>query len=184
MATDHDPLDPALRDAIATLEDREPATDLWPGISARLAPRGRTIALRWPVAAAAAVALVAAAVGLTRWTATTGGVAVDVVASADATTDAMPEAPSFAAGMSEAETALDAAIARLETAVAEARPFLDARTEAGLDTALASLDAALAEAAAAIDSMPNDYDAYRLRTALLKRKLKVLESVATVGAES
>lgn len=180
MATDHDPIDPALRDAIAALEDREPTTDLWPGISARLAPRGRTIALRWPIAAAAAVALIAASVAITRWTATTGGVAVEALASTTET----PGVPAFAAGMGEAETALDAAIARLEAAVAEARPFLDARTRAGLDTALASLDAALVEAAAAIDSMPSDYDAYRLRTALLQRKLRVLESVAAIGATS
>jgi hypothetical protein len=178
MATDHDPIDPALRDAIATLEDREPATDLWPGISARLAPRGRTIALRWPMAAAAAVALVAGSVAVTRWMATDAAGPIAARPGAGTT----PDAPSFAAGMGEAESALDAAIARLEAAVAEARPFLDARTQAGLDTALSSLDAALAEAAAAIDSMPNDYDAYRLRTALLQRKLRVLESVtATVS---
>ncbi len=179
MATDHDELDPRLREAISGLRDREPDSDLWPGISRRIAPpRPGTIQLRWPIAAAAAVALVAGSAVVTRQLVQSGPVAAretgTPIASHAGSVTVLP------AGFDLATASLSDAIAQVEDAFAEVAPSLDSATRASIAGAIRTLDAAIADASARAGAAPDDIDAARYLTRTMQRKLRVLQSVTTL----
>lgn len=180
MATDHDELDPRLRRAIDGLTDREPAVDLWPGIARRIAPRRPGIVqLRWPVAVAAALALVAGSAvvtrQLTRGPAPSAGVATTAQAGSPVV---------LPAGFDRATSTLGAAIDQLEDAFAEVAPTLDEATRSAILGSITALDAAIADARARAGSAPDDVDAARYLTRTLQRKLRVLQTVTNLTTAS
>ena len=180
MATDHDELDPRLREAIASLTDREPEVDLWPGIARQITPRRPgTLQLRWPVAAAAALALVAGSAVVTRQLteapAPTAPVASRVVGDGGTV---------LPAGFDRATTTLDAAISQLEDAFAGVAPTLDQETRSAILASITALDAAIADARARAGAAPDDIDAARYLTRAMQRKLRVLQTVATLTRAS
>ncbi len=176
MGSDHDePLDPRLRDAIATLRDSAPVEDLWPEIAPHLAPRhpAGTLLLRWPAAIAAGLIIAAASVGGTlliqRDTKT---VPVGSVASATAA------APGNAlAAFTPADAALQQAIQELELLVGKTEAALDAETREGIMQSLTALDQAIADAATQQRAMPEDPRIARYLSSALQKKLGVLRAV-------
>jgi type VI protein secretion system component VasF len=182
MATDHDPLDPRLREAIAGLRDREPASDLWPGVARRIAPRRPgTLQLPWPVAAAAALALVAGS-ALVTWQL----LPPSEPGSPVATTPVVPNggASVLPAGFERATTTLGTAISQLEDAFAEVAPTLDAEARTAILTSIRSLDAAIADARARTGASPGDVDAARYLTRTMQRKLRVLQTATSLTASA
>jgi hypothetical protein len=172
-------LDPQLRQAIDRLEDREPTTDLWPGIARRIAPpRPKLLTLPWPVAAAAALALVAGGAVLGTRLAGDGPGDPGVVA----TTPSTGEAPLLPAGYDEAERTLEQAIDRLEEAYAAAAPSLPTEVQARITESLGALDEAIADARLRAGNAPSDLGAARYLTKTLQRKLDVLETAASMAS--
>lgn len=184
MGTDHernDELDPQLRTAIAGLEDREPETDLWPGIRRRIAPRRpRVLELRWPVAAAAALALVAGSAAVTTWL-VRGGTGATTVATQPPPADA--SLPALPAGYDQAAASLVAAIDRLEQAYAAAAAALPADVRQEIGASLVALDAAIDDARARAEAAPADLGAARYLTRTMQRKLDMLETAATMASQ-
>jgi hypothetical protein len=182
MATEHDDLDPRLAGAIAALRDPGPATDLWPGIAARLTPRRRgSLRISWPVAAAAAIALVAGSSIVTRQ------LLIDRSQMAPVATLAVTDdgrSLVLPAGFDSAATTLAGAINRVEVAYAAVAPTLDAETSAAISQSLATLDTAITDAARQVGAAPNDLEAARHLTWTMKRKLRVLQTVASLGTMS
>ncbi len=182
MATDREGLDPRLAAAIDGLADREPAADLWPGIARRIAPRRPgTLQLRWPVALAAGLALIAASAAITTL--------VLRQPSRDGDRRAVASGPAAAtvvlpAGYDRAEQSLASAIDRLEEAYAAAEPRLDPAVREQIKTSLAALDTAISDARTRADAAPTDLRAARYLTRAMQRKLDVLRTVATMTTSS
>jgi hypothetical protein len=180
MATDRDQPDPKLASLIAGLEDRAPASDLWPEIRRRIrppVPKGLT--LRWPVAIAAAAALLAGGGALaTLLTPRPGGPAVAPLVAIGAPDDV--ELQALPAGYGDAAVALERAIARLEAAVAAAAPAIKPAARQRISESLTALDAAIADARRRAGAAPDDLEAARYLTRTMQRKLDVLQSVATL----
>lgn len=181
MATDNDPLDSRLAEAIRGLDDRPPAADLWPGIARRIAPPRRKVILAWPMAIAAGLALVA------------GGALVGRLAMPDAgVVDSIPlagiEEPGqvqfLTAGFQQADATLVEAIERVEAAYLSAAPGLDAEARASISAAVAALDSAITEARARTASQPENVQAARYLTRTMQRKLGVLQRAATMASRS
>lgn len=185
MATDHDrveELDPRLAAAIAGLEDREPGTDLWPGIATRIAPRRPSVlTLRWPVAAAAALALVAGSAAVTSLLVRDGVPGAPMVASGTPAPDGT--LPLLPAGYDEAAQSIAAAIGRLEQAYAAAASSLPADVREEIASSLAALDQAIAEARTRAGAAPDDLGAARYLTRTMQRKLDMLETAATMASQ-
>lgn len=185
MATEHDrnaELDPRLQSAITALEDREPETDLWPGIARRIAPRRpRMLELRWPVAAAAALALVAGSAAVTTLLVRDGAPAAPLVASGTSSPDGT--LPVLPAGYDEAAQSIGVAIERLEQAYAAAAPSLPADVREEIAASLAALDQAIAEARTRAGAAPEDLGAARYLTRTMQRKLDMLETAATMASQ-
>ena len=184
MATEHernDELDPQLASAIAALEDREPEADLWPGIAGRIAPRRpRMLKLRWPVAAAAALALVAGSAAVTTLLTRNTAPATVVAGIPAEPAGGLPVLP---AGYDEAAATLTAAIERVEQAYAAAAPSLRAEVREEIAASLDALDAAINDARARADAAPSDLGAARYLTRAMQRKLDVLETAATMASQ-
>lgn len=185
MATDHDrieELDPRLAAAIARLEDREPDTDLWPGIARQIAPRRPgMLQVRWPVAAAAALALVAGSAAVTTLMVRDGAPATPMVATG--TTGADAPLPILPAGYDDAAQTIGAAIERLEQAYAAAASSLPADVREEIASSLAALDQAIAEARHRAGAAPEDLGAARYLTRTMQRKLDMLETAATMASQ-
>ncbi len=171
MPHDHDQLDPVLKSAIAGLEDRHPESDLWPHIRPRLvARRAGVLELRWPVAIAAAMVLVAGSVGGTAaWIGRTQSRPVPTLVTT-------PGAVTLAAA-TDSDLAVARAIAELETLLQENVTNIGTDTYRALATSLAILDQAIAGAAERQRAMPDDTSAQRHFSASLRKKLAVLEKV-------
>ena len=153
MATEHDEPDPLLSQAIRGLRDTEPDHDLWPGIANRIAPRKvRVLELRWPVAAAAAFALLAGGAVLSRLVVPGGQVAPGTQVAQDRINPPRQadEVTVLPAGFDRAEATLTEAIDQLEAAYRAAAPTLDPQVRAAIAETLASLDTASSK----IDSEP------------------------------
>lgn len=180
MATDHDPLDPGLERAIRGLSDREPAHDLWPDIARRIAPARPALRLRWPVAIAAALALLLGGGLIDRMLTAPQPVASspDVAAPAASSPDLLP------AGFDRAEGSLTTAIDQLQAAYAEAAPRLDPEVQRAIAASLASLDSAIDQARARTGKAPDDINAARYLTRTMQRKLGVLRTAATMATRS
>jgi type VI protein secretion system component VasF len=176
MATNHDePLDPRLRDAIATLRDSAPVEDLWPEIAPHLAPRhpAGTLLLRWPSAIAAGLVIAAASVG--------GTLLLQRGRAISPTGSIVAEAPradgNALAAFTPADAALQQAIQELEMVLGDTDSALDPKTREGITASLKSLDQAIADAATQQRAMPEDPRLARYLTTALQRKLGVLRAV-------
>jgi hypothetical protein len=171
MQADDELPDAVLARAIEGLEDRPPDGDLWANISPRLARRRPgMLELRWPVAVAAGLVLVAASVGGTA--AWLDGRAAQPVAALVTTPGSV-----MVTAASESDLEVSRAIAELETLLQDNVTNIGTDTYRALATSLAILDQAIAGAAERQRAMPDDTSAQRHFSASLRKKLDVLEKV-------
>ena len=174
-----------LRDLSGALVDREPARDLWLGISARIEGEARVLPLRrrWTftlpqLAAAAAVLLVVGA----------GGAAIALRGDGPAVVPGPATIGSSGAGTVPsaftASTSFDGAVADLERVLAERRERLDTATIRVLEHSLQTIDRALAKARAALATDPGDpyLNAHLAET--MRRKLNLMRRAVTLAAAS
>lgn len=171
MQVDNDRPDPVLEQAIRGLEDRPPETDLWPQMVPRLRRRRPgMVELRWPVAVAAGLVLVAASVG---------GTAAWLSRADQRTTAALVSTRGAVVVAAAAESDLEVAraIAELETLLQANVTNIGTDTYRALATSLAILDEAIAGAAERQRATPEDTSAQRHFSASLRKKLDVLEKV-------
>lgn len=181
MVIEPDRPDPRLAGLIDGLVDRAPASDLWPGISARLTPHRRGIVvMRWPTALAAGLALVTGSVGLTLL------MQARPVASRPLPDHPAPTGPEavLPAGFVQATGTLQRAIDDLEQTLATTTQALDPTTRDRVREAIATLDAAIDDARQRAMGAPTDLGAARYLTRAMQRKLDVLQSVATLTHRS
>lgn len=171
----------------AGLAARDPATDLWPGIAERLAPRPalargaepREGRRRWsfslPQLAAAALTLMAASGGAAWWLAEHRPAEREPLAAAARGALVIPAA---------AAADYDRAVADLERVLAAGRGTLDTATVRVLERNLAAIDRAIADArrALAADPASGYLNAHLART--LRLKLDLLRRAAALTARS
>lgn len=169
--------------AARELEDREPATDLWPGIAGRLEgrakkvvpidaarPRGRRrFSFTMPQLAAAAIALILLSAAAVWWgSPRPGDVAVDrpAVGSAAGTTG-IPVSL-------EADPAYTDALADLERAFEASRDRLEPSTVATVERNLAIIDEAIRQTIEALKADPGSTFLYDHLERSRRQKLDVL----------
>jgi hypothetical protein len=136
--------------------------------------------VRWPVAAAAALSLMA------------GGAALSRLLLPDVPAEAAPLAiapvtdpgPVLPVGFDRAEAALTDAIAQLQAAYQAAAPTLDPEVRSAVAQSLASLDTAIVDARRRAGASPTDIDAARYLTRTMQRKLSVLRTAANMATRS
>lgn len=171
--------------AVARLGDVPPATDLWPGIQARLAaqaPPRRVVTFTLPQLAMAATLLMAVTAGVS-WLAlgprpagtgtdrTTEPVIRAVVEPRDAVQPDVQRA-------TFADAQYDAAVSDLERVLREESQRLDPQTVMVIERNLRAIDEAIREARAALDADPaNTYLNSHLADAR-RRKLELLRQAA------
>lgn len=167
----------------------EPETDLWKGITSRLAPTsevrpftggGRRFSFTLPQLAAASVLLAL----LSGWAAirllsTTAPPSVDVAFQPPA-----PGRPDAVQASNADDAEYDAAVADLESALLKGRGTLDPATIAVLEQNLSIIDKAVDEARQALSEDPaNGYlSGYLVETR--RRKLDLLRTAATLSQET
>jgi hypothetical protein len=178
--TDRNDRDPFLGELIDRLEDRPPAGDLWPGISRRItAPTRGVLQIRWPMAAASALVLLAG--GAVLHSVMTPPPSIEMAPSGDSATPiASPEVLILPAGFDRAELTLAEAIDELERVYRAEAGQLDPDLRKVLGDALTSLDAAIADARARAGHHPDDVDAARYLTRTMQRKLDVLRTATSL----
>lgn len=168
--------------AVARLRDVPPATDLWPGIHARIAagasPARRVVSFTLPQLAMAATLLMAVSAGVS-WLAL-GSRAAVIPASTGPVIHAVAE-PRGAQQpdvqrATFADAQYDAAVADLERVLREESERLDPQTVMVIERNLRAIDEAIREARTALDADPaNTYlnshlaDARRRKLELLRR---------------
>jgi hypothetical protein len=174
-----------------SLSDREPGTDLWPGIArrigvpvplARAAPRsaGRRWSFTLPQLAAAG--LVLAAVGAGGFWAIQQAVRPDqVVRVPDGTTAAPRSGGEWWAGNVAGDDVYDRAIADLERVLAENRSRLDTATVRVLEESLKTIDRALTRARDALARDPSDTYLNAHLAETMRRKLDLLRRAAALA---
>ena len=145
----------------------EPADDLWPGIQARLAPRGRRISLPSWALAAAAVLLIALSSGVT---------ALLLRHS--------PPPAQISASISPLETQYAAAAADLGAALEQARSRLSPETIATIMRNLAVIDSALAESRQALARDPGNTSLEQLVIVAWRQKMDFLRRATALSSES
>jgi hypothetical protein len=136
--------------------------------------------VRWPVAAAAALSLMAGGAALSRLLLPDG--AADTAPMA-LTPDTDP-ALLLPVGFDRAEAALTDAIAQLQAAYQAAAPTLDPEVRSAVAQSLASLDTAIVDARRRAGASPTDVDAARYLTRTMQRKLSVLRTAANMATRS
>jgi hypothetical protein len=180
MDTESD-FDPQLAAAISRLRDTQPGADLWPAIAGQLAPRRPhgVLLIRWPVAIAAGLVIVAA---------TAAGTALVLRHGAEAptatTADASPPVSGVSASFAPGDAALARAIDDLERAVRSTIGHLDPDARRSVNEGLSALDAAIAQAAARESAAPTDPTAARYLTSTLRKKLQLLRTVSQLAQQS
>jgi anti-sigma factor RsiW len=181
-------------DAADSLDDGEPAADLWPGILQRIesvddvavlalrttpaASPARRFSFSLPQLAAAAMVLVAVS-GASVWIAlrtANPGARPNGEAPVAATTPAVSAARLVSATV---ET-YDDAIRELEARLTASRPHLDAATIAVVEQNLRIIDTAIGEARAALAGDPADAWLYRHLDDTLMRKVDLLRHATTL----
>jgi anti-sigma factor RsiW len=181
----------------AALGPREPARDLWPGIAARLAPRGaerpglaaalaaalrsllgRRLTLSVPQLAAVSLALILVSGG-TAWIALGRRPAPR---RAPPPVAAAPGGPAGATAVGVAQ--YDAAIAELERVLAQHRSDLDSSTVRVLEQNLAIIDRAIADARHALAADPTDPYLNDHLAGTMRRKMDLLRRVTEAVAYS
>jgi anti-sigma factor RsiW len=164
----------------ATLPDRAPADDLWPGIERRvrsIAPLRRTFTFSFAQLAAAALLLVALSGGAV-WI--LRGPAGETVTTADQTTSGRHR-PATTLPVSLADETYDRAVTDLQQALEQGRSRLDPNTVRIIEQNLQTIDAAIAQAQHALEADPsNAYLNGHLADAR-RRKLALLQSVSMMA---
>jgi predicted anti-sigma-YlaC factor YlaD len=158
------------------LEDRPPATDLWPEIAAAVGarrPLGRTRRFTFSLSqlAAAGIALVAAS-GATAWLLHPGSSRAPVAAAPAAQTQVR----------TAAARTYDGAVADLERLLAEGRGKLDTATVRVLEENLATIDRAIAQAERAVAADSANLYLNSHLAATMRRKLDLLRQAAALVA--
>jgi anti-sigma factor RsiW len=175
-----------------TLEDREPETDLWPGIADRiraahtgetpvvaLAARRRFTFTVPQLAAAAGVLLMAGA------SATFLAVRSTSPAGDPEIQAAIPANPEFLpAGMVAGGVPYETAVAELAEALEEHSVALNPATVLVLERSLAVIDSAIAEAQAALRQEPNDQYLNAHLAHSKQRKLELLTRAVNIATAS
>ncbi len=175
-------------DQAASLEDRPPGRDLWPGIAARLEKRGPVVVplearrssrdgfrLSLPQLAAAVLAALLIGVGGAWFAIERGEPGVPVVAERPADPSDEPGSSPFvpvsesAGGASYAE-----AVAELEAMLEQRRDRLDPETLRAVEQNLAIIDQAISEIRSALEENPDDPYLNRHLATTMKRKVDVL----------
>ncbi len=178
-----------VRSASELPAELDPGRELWPEISARIAPdrsvpasplrRGRSSGRsRWLYRAAAAAALLALAVPLSLWWAgrqATEGPAVAPRAAA-------PRFPRYAAGAELARSEDGVLLARrdLLTVVERGRDLLDPETMAVVEANMALLDEAIGELRGALEEEPVNRRLRLLLAARYQQEVRLLQRVSRV----
>jgi len=169
-----------VRQLAAAVQATPPATDLWPGIAARIAAPADVVRLeerrprRWhvsftvPQLAAAAVVLMALSGGAV-WFATGGSVGAPTAAAPALT----PERPPVLLASSET-AGYERAISELQQALRNRDQTLDSTTVAVLRHSLATIDAAIADARAALEQDPSNPFLYHHLDGTMKKKVEIL----------
>jgi len=178
------------------LEDREPETDLWPGIADRIrsAHTGETpvVDLRAhrearrqftftvPQLAAAAAVLLMAGASATILAVRNTGLASEP--AMQAATQANPEF--LPAGMAAGGAPFETAIAELAEVLEEHRATLDSTTVLVLERSLAVIDSAIAEAQEALRQEPDDQYLNAHLAHSKQRKLELLTRAVNIATAS
>jgi hypothetical protein len=176
MATEPD-RDPLIDAAIERLRDSAPQHDLWPAISSQLAPRQGygTFVVRWPIALAAGLAIVAmssaATMAFLRYRTVPAPAAAQIATVARSTDAAIP------ASYSPDDAALARAVADVERLVRSSLDRLDPAARLSVQQSLDALDRAIAQAAQREQAAPDDPRAAHYLTSALRKKLQVLRTV-------
>lgn len=175
----------------AELPDREPATDLFPGILERIregdaatvvpmrpARTARRFTFTLPQLAAAAVAVMTLSGGVA-WLATRTGPQPAEIAATGPTAAAPATSPDAAGEMAasfvaDTRVSYDATIGRLESLLDEQRDQLDPETIAVLERSLAIIDGAIAEATQALENDPSNPYLYRHLDNTVNKKIDLL----------
>jgi anti-sigma factor RsiW len=176
-------------------EDLMPATDLWPGILARIqtspsvarsigsAQHTRRISFTLPELALAASLLIAVSAGVAYVAA---GRVLSPSATADAPIQAMAEpmmAPSpDVAPANFADAQFERAVADLERVLVEQRDELDPGTVMVIERNLAAIDTAIREARAALDADPANQFLNSHLAEARRRKLDLLRHAASLNS--
>ena len=165
------------------LEDRLPATDLWPGIAERIGSRAtppaplrrpRRVSFSLPQLAAAALALTTLSGGSV-WLLRSGTAAP----GRPAPPPMPPSTPAMTAGAGAARS-YDAAVADLERVLTEGRGRLDSTTVRVLERNLAVIDMAIAQARRAVEADSANLYLNSHLAATMRRKLELLRQAATL----
>jgi anti-sigma factor RsiW len=178
----------------ASLEDRLPATDLWPSIHERIAAAeparvvpfqrpARRLSFTWTQLAAASIALLVLGGGSV-WLAVSGR--GPAPGGEPATVADRSSAPSGDAVLVAdfADEAYDSAVADLETALEASRDQLDPETVRTIERNLSIIDEAIAETRRALASDPNSVYLSAHLAEQMQRKLDVLRTATTVANTS
>jgi len=150
----------------------EPASDLWPGIHARLAPRGRgrgRIAMPGWMLAAAAVLLIAVSSAVTA-----------LLLDSPSHRSAAPPA----SALSPLEVQYASAASELSAELARARGRLAPATVLIIERNLAVIDSALAESRRALAQDPSNAAIERLVIAAWRQKMDFLRRATALSTES
>ena len=175
----------------AALEDRPPATDLWPGIARRigldtdaLAIRRRTrrVSFTVPQLAAAGLALIAVSAGLA-WVALRGSRSPSVAGNSPA--PAVSPAAHTANWTPKVEGSADAAVVELRAALAAGRRSgrLDSTTVATIERSLTVIDSAIAQAKRALEADPGSAYLNHHLAETYRRKLSLVRQAARLAAQ-
>ena len=175
-----------------TLEDREPETDLWPGIADRIraAHTGdtqvvdlgvrRRFTFTVPQLAAAAAVLLMAGASATFLAVRNAGLAGEPEIQA-----AIPANPEFLpAGMVAGGVPYETAVAELAEALEEHSMTLDPATVLVLERSLAVIDSAIAEAQVALRQEPDDQYLNAHLAHSKQRKLELLTHAVNIATAS
>ena len=181
-----------------SLEDRPPATDLWPKIAARIGvARGaagsvvpleqrrltrwerRRLSLSVPQLIAAGIVLMLASAG----TALLVGPRGPTARLPEGTSAARPSATGVSvAGWPAATPRYDAAVAELEAALAQGRGRLDTATVRVIEQSLLTIDRAIVRARAALAADPANAYLNRHLAETMRRKLELLRRANALAA--
>lgn len=172
----------------ASLEDRAPAGDLWPGVAARIGAAGSGVEAvaggRWrrlrlvftvPQLAAAAVAVMAVTAGSV-WLARPRRPIMQQAALPPAAGSTVAVSP-----VAMAQGPYDAAVRDLERVLAEGRGRLDTATVRVLEQNLRIIDAAIAESQRALAADPASPYLHAHLAHTMRRKLELLRQAARLA---
>lgn len=184
--SDHEPLaqDDILAQAISDWREELPSRDLWPGVSAQLAPVVKTPRFTFTIAqfAVAATVLMAVASGLTWMVARPPAAPTsnEPVIQAYGVPEEETEGKIVQANFADAQ--FNAAVTDLEQILREERDRLDPRTVLIIERNLKAIDAAINEARMALNDDPaNPYLNSHLADAR-RRKLDLLRTATTLAS--